>query len=192
MTLELINTLAAIGTFVVITATAIAATVQLSHLRRNNQLQAILALRIERNTQQLDDAFEFVSTELRPRLEDPTFRAELDSAVPPSRRTHQELNVADYYEHIGTYLKQRLIDEDVYFELGNPARYWTLIEPAIAIYRRRRGLQTYENFEYLVIRDRAWSKAHADGTFPRNQKRLDVEDPYLSIDRGATAPFPMT
>ena len=115
MTLELINTLAAVGTLVVITATAIAAMVQLNHLRQN------------------------------------------------------------------------LIDEDVYFELGNPARYWTLIEPAIALYRRRRGLQTYENFEYLVIRDRLWSKAHADGTFPRNQKRIDVEDPYLAIDHGARA-----
>ena len=98
MTLELVNTLAAVGTFVVITATAIAATVQLNHLRRNNQLQAILALRTERNTRQLDNAFEFVSTELRARLEDPAFRAELDGAIPPSRRTHQELiDVEDPY-----------------------------------------------------------------------------------------------
>jgi hypothetical protein len=128
--LELINTLAAVGTFVVIAVTAIAAAVQLRHLRRNNQLQAVLALRTERATRELDAAFEFVSTQLHARLQDPAFRAELESSVAPSREAHKELRLADYYEHVGTYIKQQLIDEDVYFELSNPERYWNLVAPA--------------------------------------------------------------
>ena len=42
MSLELLNTLASIGTFVVIGATAIAAVVQLRHMRANNQLEGLL------------------------------------------------------------------------------------------------------------------------------------------------------
>jgi len=184
--LELINTLAALGTFAVIAATAIAATVQLRHLRRNNQLQAVLALRTERATRELDEAFEFVSRQLHVRLQDPAFRAELESAVPPSRETHKELRLADYYEHVGTYIKQRLVEEDVYFELANPERYWDLVAPAIAIYRRKRGPQTYENFEYLVVRERAWNEAHPGGTFPRTHRRLVLDDTYLGADRAAS------
>ena len=40
--LEILNTVAAVGTFLVITATAIAAAVQLRHLRANNQLAGML------------------------------------------------------------------------------------------------------------------------------------------------------
>jgi hypothetical protein len=42
MSLELLNSLAAIGTFFVIAATAIAAIIQLRHMRANNQLQGLL------------------------------------------------------------------------------------------------------------------------------------------------------
>ncbi len=183
MSLELLNTLAALGTFTVITATAIAATVQLRHLRRNNQLQAVLALRTERNTQKLDAAFEFVSSELDARLRDPEFRAELDGHVSPSRRIHKELDLADYYEHIGTYIKHRLVDEEIYFELGNPGRYWALSAAAIAIYRRARGPRAYENFEYLALREKEWNAAHEARTFPKDLQRIDLHDPYLAEDQ---------
>ena len=41
MSLELASTLASIGTFIVITATAAAAIVQLRHLRSSNQIAAL-------------------------------------------------------------------------------------------------------------------------------------------------------
>jgi hypothetical protein len=42
MSFEALSALAAVGTFVVITATAIAAMVQLRHLRTSNQLTGLL------------------------------------------------------------------------------------------------------------------------------------------------------
>ena len=45
MSLELVNTLATFGTFVVIAATAIAAIVQLRHARSSNQIAALNELR---------------------------------------------------------------------------------------------------------------------------------------------------
>jgi len=134
MSLELLNTLAAVGTFLVIAATALAAAKQLRHLRWNNQLQAVLALRSERNAE-LEDAFHFISAELPMRLEDPHYRADLETALAPSRRVHKELLVADYFEHVGTYVKEHLIEEDVYFQISSPARYWQVLAPVIAIYQ---------------------------------------------------------
>lgn len=51
MSLELISTLAAVGTFFVIAATAIAAVIHLRHLRASNQLTAFMTV-----THRLDDA----------------------------------------------------------------------------------------------------------------------------------------
>jgi hypothetical protein len=47
MSLEVVNTLATFGTFVVIAATAIAALVQLRHARSSNQIEALAEMRQE-------------------------------------------------------------------------------------------------------------------------------------------------
>lgn len=44
MSLELLNALASAGTFIVIGATAIAAVIQLRHVRASNQLQGLLSV----------------------------------------------------------------------------------------------------------------------------------------------------
>jgi len=184
MSLNLLNTFAQIGTFVVIAATAIAAMIQLRHLGQSNKLQAILALRAERNNSVIDDAFAFVSDELHEKLNDPVFRSDLENNATPSRKLHKELSLADYYEHVGVYLRKNLIDEDIYFEIANPGRYWKVIEPAIALYRRKRGNRAFDNFEYLVLREREWNRTHPDGAFSEGQLRLEIADPYLDADGG--------
>jgi hypothetical protein len=180
MNLELLNTLAAVGTFVVIAASAIAAAIQLQHLRQNNKLQAVLALRSER-TPELVAAFEFVATQLKTKLGDPVYRRELEGFA-PSREAHQELVLADYFEHIGAYMKRGLLDEDIYFEIASPERYWKLVEPAIAIYRRSRDSTAFENFEYLVVRAQKYDREHPSGTYPKNEERLMLMDPYFEVD----------
>jgi hypothetical protein len=50
MSLELLNTFATFGTFVVITATAVAALVQLRHARSSNQIAALNELRKAQET----------------------------------------------------------------------------------------------------------------------------------------------
>lgn len=184
--LEILNSVAALGTFFVITATAIAALVQLRHLRQNNELQAVLALRSERS-QALEDAYEFARVELPALLEDPAFRAELEASS-PRRSVHKELTLCDYFEHIGVYIKHGLIDEDVYFEIGSPENYWPYLQPVIAIYRRTRGPSAYENFEYLVMRSLKFNAEHPRGTYPADARRLAVNDPYAEADARVAAP----
>ena len=174
MTLELLNQLAPIATFVVVAATASAAIVQLRHIAHNNQLESIIALRALRDSAALDEAFDFVVNELARRMEDPDFRAGLDSGQPPDRTVHKELRLCDYFEMVGGYIKLGLISADVFLEFGAPERYWNLCAPALELYRRKRGPSTYENFEYLTVCSQDWDRRHPTGNYPKGMRRLPL------------------
>jgi hypothetical protein len=174
MSLELVNTVSSVATFLVIAVTAAAATVQLRHVGHNNQLESIIALRALRDSAALEEAFEFVGHELARQMEDPEFRAGLESSLPPDRRIHKELRLCDYFEQVGGYIKLGLISADVFLEFGNPERYWRLCAPALELYRRNRGPSTYENFEYLAVCAQDWDKRHPDGNYPRGMRRLPL------------------
>ena len=174
MSLEVVNTVSSVATFVVIAVTAAAATVQLRHIGHNNQLASIIALRALRDSAALEEAFGFVARDLARHMEDPDFRAGLESAVPPDRTVHKELRLCDYFEQVGGYIKLGLISGEVFLEFGNPERYWNLCAPALELYRRRRGPSTYENFEYLVVRSQDWDRRHPDGNYPRGMPRLPL------------------
>jgi len=74
MTLELWNTFATFGTFVVIAATAIAALVQLQHLRAGNQINAMLSIGTQYDDKTLREARTLISHKVASALEDPLFR----------------------------------------------------------------------------------------------------------------------
>jgi len=174
--LEVWNTVATVGTFLVILATAIAAIVQLQHLRVNNQLQALLAILRMPYDPELSNAFDFVLGDFKNKMRDPGFRDDLTKMTPPDRRIHKELRVCDYYERLGSCIKFGLIAEELYFDNSTPERFWNVLEPAIALYRRNRGPTAYENFEYLVIRSNEWDRRHPNGNLPRGVKRLVLPD----------------
>ncbi|MEA2786420.1 MAG: hypothetical protein QOF71_2524 [Candidatus Eremiobacteraeota bacterium] len=174
MTLELLNQLAPIATFVVVAATAGAAMVQLRHIAHNNQLESIIALRALRDSAALDESFEFVAEDLARCMQDPGFRAGLENDRPPDRTIHKELRLCDYFEMVGGYIKLGLISGDVFLEYGNPERYWKLCEPALELYRRKRGPSTYENFEYLVVCSQDWDRRHPGGNYPKGLRRLPL------------------
>jgi hypothetical protein len=181
MSLELVNAIAAVGTFIVIAATAIAALVQLRHLRAANQLNALLthadALRsIQR------DSLDFVVRELPARLKNPKFRQEIEDGT-PERLVHKELIVCDFYERIGSYIKNGLLSADIVLDSISPVLAWRRLEPVISIARRKRGKTIYENFEYLMVLSDDWDRRHADGNFPKGARRLELSDPWLAVDR---------
>ena len=76
MSTELVNTFATLGTFVVIAATAIAAIVQLRHMRGSNQIEALNELREARETPEFQAALQFIG-ELPAIMRDPVFRYQL-------------------------------------------------------------------------------------------------------------------
>ncbi len=182
MTLEALGTAAAVGTFLVIAATAIAALIQLRHLRVSNQLQALLAILSLPYEPILHESFQFVSHELKARMQDPAFRRELENPQ-VDRKMHKEMQVCDYYERLGSIVKNGLIPEELYFDNSTPEQYWKLLSEVIAIRRRVRGPVAYDNFEYLIARSRAYDGRHPNGTYPPGMARVEIGDPWLAEDR---------
>ncbi|HEX5274201.1 MAG TPA: hypothetical protein VFW34_02920 [Candidatus Rubrimentiphilum sp.] len=182
MTLETLSTAAAVGTFLVIAATAAAALVQLRHLRVSNQLEALLAILSLPYEPILSDSIQFVSHELEARMRDPEFRRELEKPL-PDRKVHKELQVCDYYERLGSIVKNGLIPEELYFDNSTPEQSWRLLSQVIAIRRRVRGPVVYDNFEYLVARSRAYDRRHPNGNYPASEPRVEIEDVWLADDR---------
>jgi hypothetical protein len=165
------------ATFVVIAVTAIAAVVQLRHLRASNQLDALLTLMELWNQPSLQDHFAYVRGKLQDELKDPSFLRELNAELekgPLSRSEHVEFAVADFWEQIGAFLKYDLIDERSWLDVASPqaARSWDLLLPVVEAIRQRFGPVAYENFEYAAVRARLWLDKHPDGTYPRTTPRM--------------------
>ena len=177
MTYDALSAFAAAGTFVVISATAIAALVQLRHLRVSNQLQSLLTLIQMPLEPKLNEAFSFVQRDFPAKMEDKTFRDQLEKIRPLDRSIHKELYVCDYYERIGSAIKYGLISADFYLDNSSPLQYWRLIEPAIALMRREHGPWVYENFEYLALLAQRWEEQHTTGNYPAAFPRLSLREP---------------
>ncbi len=173
MSLEVWTTVAAVGTFVVITITAIAAFIQLHHLRASNQLSAMLKLLELEQSTTLEDRFHFVRTELAAKMKDHDFQASLDER-PIDRTLHPERHVIAWFEHIGAWMKNGLIDEQTYLEYASPliTQYWTLLEPTVQRIRSTREAWLVEDFEYLAARAKRWISTHPQGNYPKFTSRM--------------------
>lgn len=115
MTLDLWSRVASVGTFLVITATAITALVQLRHIRRANQLAGLQSTFSMLQEPPVRDLVNYVRHDLSRRMEDEAYRASL-LEIPIDRREHPELHLCDMYNHIGSFVRSLLIDESIYLQ----------------------------------------------------------------------------
>jgi hypothetical protein len=189
MSLELVNTLATFGTFLVIAATAIAAIVQLRHARSSNHIAALNELRETQETPEFLSAQHFIQSELSTRLKDPAFRYQIDA---PSARTDEtrpliaKVNtIGNYYEGMGMLVKRGLVDKDIVLEMWCDviSGAWGWLAPVAAVARRTSGDQVWENFEYLTVLAQDWSAAHPKGTYPPGVRRIELKDDWLEADK---------
>ncbi len=172
MSLEAWSTAATVGTFVVIAATAIAALVQVRHIRRANQLAGLQDAFGMLMDPAVREIVNYVRHDLAVKMKDEAFRSSL-LEVPIDRREHPELYLCDMYNHIGSFVRSGLIDEDIYLqtEWYNVNLYWGLLRDVVALTRQNRP-HTFENFEWLASRAQRWRKAHPQGDYPANQPRM--------------------
>jgi len=180
MTLELWNTIAAWGTLLVITATAIAAIFQLRHMRASNDLEGLLKVLEMAYEPVVQDAFDYLTSDFCLKIEDPNYLSELERD-PVDSRVHKELIACEYYERLGSYVKNGLINAEFYLDCSSPEMYWDQLAPVIATLRKRRGPSAYENFEYLVVLERRWNERHPSGNYPKGAPRIPIPDP--AVDR---------
>jgi hypothetical protein len=172
MSLELLDTLASLGTFLVIAATAITAFVQLRHIRLANQLAGLQSTFSMLQEPTVRELVNYVRHDLPERMKDPQFRAGILD-IPIDRRNHPELYLCDMYNHIGSFVRSGLIDESVYLQTDwyNVNLYWGLLRDVIAQARQNRSF-LFENFEWLAARGQAWIDGHPHGDYPADQPRM--------------------
>jgi Domain of unknown function (DUF4760) len=189
MSLELVNTLATFGTFVVIAATAIAAVIQLRHARSSNHIAAINELRETMETPDFQAAQQFTLRDLPAKMLDPGFRYQL---AHPEARTDEMRpliakanSLANFYEAMGVLVKTGLVDANLVLEMwcDTAIQTWERMAPVAAISRRRGGDGLWENFEYLTTLAQDWISAHPNGTYPAGRRRIQLNDEWLDADK---------
>ncbi|HET9343688.1 MAG TPA: DUF4760 domain-containing protein [Candidatus Eremiobacteraceae bacterium] len=173
MTLELINALAAVGTFLVIAVSAIAAFVQLRHLRTSNQLAGLLHTVNVFEDKDFQSKLTWLRDEFPAKMKDAKFLAELRYPGSLSRTDHPELAIADLWEQTGVYIKYGLVSEDAFMDLvgGSVLQLWNAVADAIKIRREVTSDAAYENFEYVAARALEWRKRHLTN-YPPNAPKL--------------------
>jgi hypothetical protein len=190
MSLELLNTF---GTFVVIAATALAALVQLRHMRSSNQIAALSDLYERMRAPDFVSAQQFVVKRLPEKMQDPGFRYQ---AVHRAARTDETAEliakisaVGSYHEEMGLLTKSRLIDVDLLCDMHSQTiiQAWDALSEFTAIAREQYGRAIYENFEYVTVLAQDWMAKHRAGTYPANVRRLDLPNKWRSTDMAYAA-----
>jgi hypothetical protein len=177
MALESINTLAAVGTFLVIAATATAALIQLRHLQASNQLQAMLKLNEMWDGAEMRAASHYVRATLPDRQKEPGYVRSLETSS-NDWSVHPEVRVMTWWEQVGAMVKHGFIQGDPFLDLasGVVSDDWDRLGITVALMRRTRGPALWENFEYLAVRGRDFIRRHPHGAFPQDMKRLPLPD----------------
>ncbi|MDP9110218.1 MAG: hypothetical protein M3Z07_03650 [Candidatus Eremiobacteraeota bacterium] len=190
MSIELLNAIAAIGTFVVIAASAVAALIQLRQMSAGNQLDAVLSLERDFRGPEIQDSLRYVQTELPERLRDDGYRRELIEIGFVDSRTHRELVACNWFNAMGTLLKNGLVSEHTFMDLFGRliVYYWNQLTPVVALMRRNRGATQYHDFEYIAGRARVWIDRFPSGTFPAKMKRENLTDPFMEGDGRLPSP----
>jgi hypothetical protein len=180
---EYLGALASVGTLIVVTVTAIAALRQLRVMAHANHVTAISDAVGRWNSEEIRASREFVLRELPALLEDPAFRAQLESD-PLGLDALRTLPILNYFEVVGSYVRFGVVNEEAALSIlaGLVLTVWNAASPAVAIMRRTGPV--FENFEYVAMLARRRIDALRGGDdYPRGAPRMNAEDRWLAEDR---------
>jgi hypothetical protein len=177
MSFDALIAFATVGQLLVLVVAAAVAYRQIRHMRAANQWAGVMHVIEMYKSDQFYDALHYVENELPQKLKDAAYRERLQTGT-YSRRELPELFLCDLQEQIGSYVRLGFISPDHYFDIvpvGAPVM-WRMLKDVVAIQREKAGPTVYENFEYLVVLMKRYSKEHPDGSYPRGFPRL-ADDP---------------
>jgi hypothetical protein len=167
------NAIVSTITLLVVAGTAFAALRQIRQLRAQTTLAGLLKVLDDWRDPNFQRTLNYVRNDLQGKLRDPAFLEEFDHP-PLDRAKHPELEICEWYEQIGSYMKYGLLDEQVMMDVSSSScnAIWQAVAPVIERMRRTRGDAIYENFEYMAARGVLFQRAHPDGCYPRGTPRL--------------------
>ena len=188
MSAEWITAIGTIGTFLVIAASAIAALIQLRHMRGSNQIVALTECRETLESPDFREAQRFVSYELPKRLSDPEERKRI--ALPQSQFEGEYKaidTVANFFESMGMFVKNRIIDSELALSMWCYVvlRNWNALLPVISYVRDDLGEPSiWEHFEYLAALSTLYLERHQTGSYPPNVPRMPADRSLIEAVKG--------
>ncbi|MBV8170436.1 MAG: DUF4760 domain-containing protein [Candidatus Eremiobacteraeota bacterium] len=190
MSLEVLNTTGTLLTVIIVAATAVAALVQMRHLRTGNQINALLTIGEKFQDRHFLDASSLVNHSITKGLDDPSFRAYVvaraRNAEPPVVTTEYSALqqaarlVGNFYEQLGNLVKNRVVDEDLFMDqyCQTVAGTWKRMEGYTALLRAATDdIGLWDNFEYLTVRARQYLVKYPT-TYPKHVPRIQVTNPW--------------
>ena len=184
MSLELVNTFGTLLTVAIVAATAIAAMVQLRHLRAGNQINAMLSISSQFDNQAFLDAGDLVREKAASAIGDPEYRAyALAVALHQQTTAPREddvqirraiLLVANTYEELGILVKNGIVDKDLFLDryCWVIAQRWRVLEEHIAFFRAVTGDDAiWENFEFLTVLSQDYLRQRPS-RYPAGMRRI--------------------
>jgi hypothetical protein len=181
MTAEWVTAIAAIGTFVVILGSAIAALVQLRHMRGSNQIVALTECRETLESPEFRDAQRFVSYDLPKRLKDPV-EARKVAAIPFVDEYQAIATVANFFESMGLFVKSGIIDKDIACDFWAFVilRNWNALAPVVEYVRSEAGPALWENFEYMAVLASRYREKHPN-SYPSGWPHMPVDSSLVDF-----------
>ncbi len=173
MSAEWVTAIATMGTFVVIAASAIAALMQLRHMRGSNQIVALTECRETLESAEFRDAQRFVSFELPKRLTDPSECVR--AATLPFVDEYQAIGtVANFFESMGLFVKAGIIDREIACDFWSfvVLRNWNALAPVTTYVRHVVATDSlWENFEYMAVLSEEYIQRRPS-SFPDDMRRM--------------------
>lgn len=173
MSAEWVTAIATAGTFAVIAASAVAALLQLRHMRGSNQIVALTECRETLESPEFQEARRFVQYRMGALLEDPALVVKLgDGPLPPE---FQAANfVANFFESMGGFVKHGIIDRTIACDLwcSVVVAVWQAMLPLTRIMRKR-DEGVWENFEYLAVLSADFLERHPS-SYPNGVRRMPL------------------
>ncbi len=175
MNAEWVTAIASAGTFVVIAASAIAALIQLRHMRGSNQIVALTECRETLESPEFRDAQRFVSFELPNRLKSDEECRKI-AELPFSGEYQAIGTVANFFESMGLFVKVGIIDRRIACDFWSEVvlRNWNALAPVTAYVREALGREAlWENFEYMAMLSERYQREHPN-SYPDGLPRMPV------------------
>jgi Domain of unknown function (DUF4760) len=183
-----LSTVSTVLTLIIIAGTAVAAMVQMRHLRRANELQGLLTVLVRVEDMALQEWLIGTQRIVREQMADPAYRISIADGT-YDRANNPWVQMANSYEWVGSLVRHGLIPEgpvlDVY--RARVIRAWETMECIIAVRRRNGDTRVFENFEYLYMRAKTQQKAlaHRITFFPHGTPHARLRDPWAGEDGSA-------
>jgi hypothetical protein len=186
VSLELIAALAQVFTALVIAATAIAALIQLRHMRGGNQIATMARFETLDVSPAVEDSKKFIVEELAERMKDPAFRKSL-AGVSLTGDARQLLPILNFYEQMGNYVRHGYIDKD--FAMDSYATpilsVWGRLKTALPYLRQGQGPEVGVWLEYLAALSQQYMDDQRALIYPRGVPHMPLDTSLLDADMRA-------